>query len=106
MVTVGELRQRQPRLHVPKVLRHANGQECTVRTPVCSNRNVIAAHYNWLDGGKCVGGKVHDTSICFACEACHAWLDDGRVNVTARKLVFLPAHLQTLYVLVRDGVLK
>lgn len=102
------LRQREPRIEMPKVLEHARGQDCTVRHwQQCNNRNVVAAHYNWADGGKGKGVKTHDFFTCFACEGCHSWMDNAAAaSVDERKLWWHRGHLRTLYILVRDGVLK
>ena len=103
-----ELRQREPRLEIPKLRAYANGQECTVRHPAhCIGIGVVAAHYNWQDGGKGKGLKCHDTHIAFACIGCHVFLDDAAsASVEERKLWWLRGHLRTLYILVRDKVLQ
>ncbi len=102
--------QREPRLSMPKLLAHANGQPCTVRHPEHCNdngQNVVAAHYNWMDGGKGKGVKVHDTHIAYACDGCHRFLDNAAATpVSERKLWWLRGHLRTIYMIVRDGVLK
>ena len=100
-------RQREPRITMPNLLAHAKDQECTVQHPgYCHGRNVVAAHYNWSDGGKGKGVKVSDFLIAFACEGCHRFIDDAAVTpVDERKLWWLRGHLNTLYILVRDGVL-
>jgi len=103
-----EIRQREPRLEIQKLLAYANGQDCTVRHPeYCTGFFVVAAHYNWQDGGKGKGLKCHDTHIAFACDGCHGFLDDAAgASVEERKLWWLRGHLRTLYILVRDKVLK
>lgn len=103
------LRQREPRISMPKLLAHANGQHCTVEHPEhCrGSHGVVAAHYNWADGGKGKGLKTHDTHIAFACFGCHAFLDNAAAApVEERKLWWGKGHLQTLFILVRDKVLK
>lgn len=102
------LRQREPRLELPKLLKHANGQDCTVGHPEhCVGRGVVAAHYNWQDGGKGKGVKCSDFMIAFACDGCHRFLDDASAaSADERKLWWLRGHLKTLYILFRDGVLR
>lgn len=103
-----EVMQREPRIEMPKLLKHANGQPCTVRHPDhCTDGGVVAAHYNWADGGKGKGLKCHDTHIAYACEGCHRFIDNAAAApVDERKLWWLKGHLKTLYIIVRDGLLK
>ena len=103
---MSELRQRRPRLKIPKILAHANGQPCTVRHPTyCIGRHdTVAAHANWLDCGKGVGLRVDDYAIAFACSGCHAWLDKTRE--ADRRDYWLRGHLETLRILFEDGVIK
>lgn len=101
-------RQREPRIVMPKITAHANGQDCTIEHPDhCNNRNVVAAHYNWADGGKGVGLKSHDILTAFACDGCHRFVDNAAAApVEDRKAWWSKGHRRTLYILVRDGVLR
>lgn len=54
-----------------------------VRIPnVCTNNfeTVVAAHSNQLKHGKGGGLKAHDCYIAWACYACHAELDQGKMR--------------------------
>lgn len=103
-----EVMQREPRIEMPKLLRHAKDQPCTIKHPEhCNDRNVVAAHYNWADAGKGKGLKCHDTHIAYACEGCHRFIDNAAAaSVDERKLWWLKGHLKTLHIIVRDGLLK
>ena len=103
-----ETRQREPRIRMPKLLAFAEGQDCTVRHPAhCSGRNIVASHYNWMDAGKGKGMKCHDFFVAYACDGCHRFLDDAAAApMDERKLWWLRGHLRTLYLLVKEGILK
>lgn len=69
----GELIIREPIL-----LDLACGKPCMARVPgVCSydSSTVVWAHSNLQRHGKGRSHKAHDIFGCFACRACHDWLD-------------------------------
>jgi hypothetical protein len=101
------LRQREPRIEIPKILRAAEGEACTIQHPTyCNGRTdtTVAAHYNWLDGGKGMGKKCDDLAISFACSGCHYWLDETRDD--ARRYYWMRGHLKTLRRLWERGVIS
>jgi hypothetical protein len=101
------VRQREPRLLIPALLKAARGMPCTLRIPDICNGNpetTVWAHSNYQRHGKGVGLKAHDCFGCFACSACHCWLDAGRAETRFQE--FLRAHDETLYLLFKEGKLK
>ena len=94
----GQLRQRMPPLEVPGLTETARGQDCTLRVPgVCSfdTATTVWAHSNWDEHGKGKGLKAHDPFGCWACSACHDWLD--RTRDPRRRALFDKARDLTLY---------
>lgn len=89
------------------ILRHAKGQNCTLRLPGCQNDRdtVVFAHINSGSAGKGMGMKAHDLLGCFACGHCHTLLDSqqGRSALSADVLRALCETLVTLWL---DGLLK
>lgn len=103
------LRQREPRLEIPALTRAANGEDCTLLVPgVCrkipEDPTVVWAHSPEEADGKGVHLKSHDCFGCFACGACHDWLDRGRHP--KRFELFNKAMKRTLYILWFKGKLK
>ena len=90
-----------------KILRHARGQNCTLRLDGCQNDRdtVVFAHINSGSAGKGMGIKAHDFLGVFACHHCHAALDAQRGR-SALSGDVLRALCETLVVLVLDGLLK
>lgn len=96
----------------------AKGQECTVRIPgICNfdRDTVVFAHLN----GAGIGRKHIDIHGCYACSACHTWLDTGYVqddNYLAhykrpmkriiRDFDHLRAMVETQQIMIKNGVLK
>lgn len=57
----------------------ARGQDCTMNVATECNYNpetTVLAHIQ-IEGG-IMGGKTDDISACFACSACHEWLDQHK----------------------------
>lgn len=82
------------RIVSPKLQRSARGQDCTMNVADVCNYipdTVVLAHVQ-VEGGA-MGAKTHDVSACFACSACHAWLDqylgteEDRLFYTRRAMV-------------------
>lgn len=99
------LRQREPRLSIPKILAAARGEMCTVQHPEHCNGNpetTVAAHSDWFNKGK--GMKSDDLAVAFACFGCHAWLDQSRDE--DRLYYWTRGHLRTLRRLYEAGVIK
>ncbi len=91
----------------PRILASANGQFCTVRSPHCRNDNtVVWAHSNYLEDGKGKGIKAHDIFGCYACEACHRWLDQSGDSKEMKRDVFHRAMKRSLLRLLEAGIIK
>ena len=91
----------------------ARGAECSMRIFEVCNRDPatsVWAHWPGLDGGRGMGVKSIDLAGCVACSACHDVLD-GRaprpiwMSREAVELAFLRAHLRSLVMLVRRGLI-
>lgn len=78
-MTWGEIRQREPRLEIPKLIEAVRGLPCTIRIPgLCIDRDTFAAHSNAEEHGKAKGAKSHDCFIAAACQPCHDYIDTKR----------------------------
>ena len=88
------------------ILKHARGQNCTLRLDGCRNDRdtVVFAHINSGMAGKGMGVKAHDFLGCFACHHCHTLLDSqkGRSALSAD---LLRALCETWVVLVFDDII-
>jgi hypothetical protein len=62
------------------IRKSARNEECTLRIiGVCNYtpETTVWAHSNRIEDGKGMGIKANDEQGCYACSACHAWLDGG-----------------------------
>jgi hypothetical protein len=92
----------------------ARGEECTVNIPgVCNYdpQTVVWAHSNQSTHGKGMGLKAHDEFGCYACAACHAWLDHGWAsdkNISQEYIekIFHSAMIRSRNILIRKKLLK
>lgn len=104
------IRQREPRLELPKLTRLAEGKPCMVHSPICNGRTdtTVWAHSNQLRHGKAVGGKAHDCFGAFACQPCHDWLDNKYPHAAHEDKVaaFERARDRTEYYLWANNLLK
>lgn len=76
-----KLRQRGPKM--TPIRASAKGEDCTLRFIGICNYNsetTVWAHSNRLQDGKGMGIKARDEEGCYACSACHAYLDGGWVR--------------------------
>lgn len=102
----GELRQREPRLELPRYLEAVRSlEECTVRSEDCIGRGPWeAAHSNEESAGKGKWLKSHDTETACACIPCHRYVDGNRhadrFDLMRRGVV------RTRYLLFRQGRVK
>ena len=90
-----------------KYTRSARGRSCEARTPVCNSNpeTVVLAHLN----GAGFGVKHLNIHGCYACSACHSFLDGGYVKTHTREqrdLMHLEAMLRTQIVMINGGVLE
>lgn len=71
------------------IRRSAEGEECTLRLPVCNfdSATTVWAHSNRAADGKGMGIKARDEEGCYACAACHAFLDGGYAGHMPRSLL-------------------
>ena len=86
----------------------ARGQACTVRSPLCNGDSdtTVWAHSNLGAHGKGMGHKASDLFGCYACAACHMWLDAGPASREEKELAFLRAWALSLTVLVDLGIVS
>jgi hypothetical protein len=102
---VNALRQREPRLEIPALIRAVRELPCTLRVEgVCIDRDVIAAHSNNEKHGKGKGLKSHDCFVAAACPPCHDWIDRNRHE--ERWEIMERGMDRTLYLLFKNGKLK
>lgn len=90
-----------------KILRHARGQNCTLRLPGICNGNpetVVFCHINGRAAGKGMGIKAHDSLGFFGCSACHAAYDQQRGRAELATEV-LDAVCETHVLLVKAGLI-
>lgn len=89
------------------ILKHARGQNCTLRLPGCQNDRdtVVACHINSGAAGKGTGMKAHDLLAVWGCGHCHAQLDQGKGRSQYAGDV-LRALCETLIGLWRGGLLN
>ena len=90
-----------------KILRHAKGQNCTLRLPGICNGNpekVVFCHLTTGAAGKGMGIKAHDSLGFFGCSACHAAYDQQRGRAELA-LEVLDAVCETHVLLVRAGLI-
>ena len=92
----------------PALTKLARDRNCTLRIPgVCNGDHdtTVWAHSNLHRHGKGRGLKAHDIFGCFACSACHRWLDQGPASRAEKLAAFRDAHEETLLILVTEGSL-
>lgn len=92
-----------------KVLDHARGQPCTLRFRVCNGDPATTVSCHITDRYKGMGIKASDSSICFGCDRCHAYIDQGHwlgdISEADMLRVVLRAMQETLVILIRDEVI-
>jgi len=102
---MGELRQREPRLEIPALIRAVRDLPCTIAIPgVCIGRDIVACHSNEDRHGKGKGAKAHDCFIAAGCPPCHDWIDRNRHP--ERWDIMARARDRTLYLLFKNGKVK
>lgn len=101
--------QHEPPFRSRKVLDHARGQKCTLRFRVCNHDPATTVSCHIRDRHKGMGTKASDSSICFGCSECHAYLDEGKaledLGEAAVLRVVLRAMQETLEILIQDEVI-
>lgn len=93
------------------IRKSARGEECTLRFPCCSfdSTTTVWAHSNRLEDGKGMGIKARDEEGCYACQACHSWLDGDYAGHMPRSLVdtyFDLARSASQAILKRKGLME
>lgn len=91
------------------ITKSAQGRNCTLQIPgVCNHDSAttVWAHSNQQRHGKGVGIKANDIFGCYACSACHDWLDNSKVPRDEKNTVFQFAFEKSLLILLQSGVLK
>lgn len=81
------LKAKRPKM--TPIRKSARGEECTLRLPVCNfdPATTVWAHSNRTEDGKGMGLKARDEEGCYACAACHAFLDGGYAGKMPRTLL-------------------
>lgn len=95
----------KPKNRETAIRKAARGQNCTLRLPCCNGNpeTTVLAHIR--NSAFCgVGMKPHDIMGLFACSSCHDALD-GRSNIECTDYDVLRAHLETLDILLREGII-
>jgi len=98
-----------PMYRSKRLLDAARGQECMVRIPnVCNNNpeTVVAAHSNQLKHGKGGGLKAHDCYVAWACYACHAELDQGKMRYEQKCEYWQAGFERTILQMFLQGIVK
>lgn len=111
--TTSKPAKKRIRTKAPKmtpIRKSAKGESCTLRFPCCNfdTSTTVWAHSNHYADGKGMGIKARDEEGCYACSACHAWLDGGYAGHMPRSLVdvyFDLARAQSQEILKRKGLL-
>jgi hypothetical protein len=106
------LRQREPRIELPKLRKSAKDKPCTMGSPMCNgdSRTTSWCHSDHEEHGKGVGCKAHDFFGFYGCSGCHEWYDtvsrrEGIDNDT-RRYWFNRAMCRSLVIAFMEGVLK
>jgi hypothetical protein len=93
-----------------KLTKAANGRDCQVRLPGCSNNTetTVLAHYR-LAGTCGVGIKPNNLQGAWCCDYCHS-VCDGRIKAPEGmtrediRLAHAEGVMRTIDILVREGV--
>lgn len=88
----------------------ARGESCTVMSPVCNGNpeTVVWAHspFKAIHGGG-MSLKPHDIHGCYACSACHDWID-GRLGFDFHEgeqmHAFMAGNARSLVRLIDKGI--
>lgn len=94
--------EKDVRFRSKKILASANGQECQVRSPVCSynNEQTVCAHM----GGAGMSVKSSDMFVAYACYPCHTLIDtDSSAKV---KQMFYDGMVRTQRILLNAGLIS
>ncbi len=96
-----------------KIRDSAKGEECQVRIIGVCNFNpetTVLAHSNRMAAGKGKGLKALDPLGAYACSACHALIDGGKLppGMTRQdvELDFYHGMLRTFVILVEKGLVR
>lgn len=79
-----------------RLLDLARGMPCLLRIAGTCNRDAatsVAAHSNCHAHGKAGARKADDCYSCWACSACHTWLDASGAARAQKDTAFMRAHL-------------
>lgn len=92
------------------IRKSAKGEECTLRFPCCNHDSstTVWAHSNRIQDGKGMGIKARDEEGCYACSACHAYLDHGYAGTICRHIIdgiFDLARTESQAILKRKGLM-
>ena len=95
-----------------KITEYAKDKECTARIPGVCNHNPetsVWAHLNSIRWGSGRGHKAPDACGLIVCSSCHNEIDGRTLKRASRAAVELFAyegHMESLAMLIRDGILK
>ena len=77
-----KVRQRDPRISLPKLLKAAEGAPCAICGDVGTT---VAAHSNALRHGHGMGLKSHDCYVAYLCQDHHNMIDGRSGNLTLQE---------------------
>jgi hypothetical protein len=101
---LSELRQREVRLRLPKLLSSAEGQACAN----CGSMvGVVAAHCNDLEF-KGIGRKAPDALVAFLCVRCHDICDGraGGLALAEKRAIWDRSFKRTVVRWFQSGIVK
>ena len=79
-----------------------------IQIPNICNGNpetTVAAHSNELRHGKGMGIKAHDCFIAWACNSCHAEIDQGKMDKETKQYYWQRGFERTLLAMMLDEIL-
>lgn len=102
---MGDLRQREPRLLLPKLLKAANGAPCALCGEIGTT---VAAHSNALRHGHGIGQKSHDWAVAYVCQHHHDLIDGrkGKLTLAEKREMWLNAWEYTVRYWFETGIVR
>lgn len=99
------LRQRSPRLHLPKLLRAAKDAPCALCGHVGTT---VAAHSNALRHGHGIGVKAADFYCAYVCQDHHDLIDGrkGKLTLQEKREMWLLAWERTVKYWFEQGIVN
>jgi len=97
------LRQRNPRMRLPKLLKAANGAPCAICGEIGTT---VAAHSNALRHGHGIGVKPHDFYTAYVCQDHHDMIDGrkGKLTLSEKREMWELAWERTVAYWFENGI--